>query len=97
MDIGKAIKLVRKQKGLSQEQLGNKIGLSGNAISQIEIGATFPQKDNIKNICNALDIPVAYLLFFCISDEDLPEKSRAIFNALQQPIKDILIEDIKTQ
>ncbi|MES2838420.1 MAG: helix-turn-helix transcriptional regulator [Bacteroidota bacterium] len=97
MDIGKAIKTIRKEKGLSQEQLGAKIGLSDNAISQIETGATFPQKDNIKKICEALEIPVGYLLFFSISDEDLPEDGRAIFNALQQPIKQVLIEDIKAR
>jgi transcriptional regulator with XRE-family HTH domain len=95
MDIGKAVKLMRKQKGFSQEELGRAVGLSGNAISQIEIGATFPQKENIKNICTALDIPVAYLLFFCISDEDMPEDSKQIFNALKEPISNVLLNSIK--
>lgn len=95
MDIGKAIRILRKQKGLSQEQLGKKTGLSDNAISQIEIGATFPQKENIDKICHALDIPTAYLMFFSISDEDLPEEGRTLFNALHEPIKKVLMEEIK--
>lgn len=95
MDIGKAIKVLRKERGLSQDELGGLVGLSGNAISQIETGATFPHKENIKRICEALNIPVAYLMFFSISDEDLPAETKSIFNALQQPIKDVLLEDLK--
>jgi transcriptional regulator with XRE-family HTH domain len=95
MDIGKAIKTIRKQKKLSQEQLGEKTGLSGNAISQIEIGATFPQKENIKKICEALDIPVSYLMFFCITDEDLSPESKTVFNLLQQPLRDVLLKEIE--
>lgn len=95
MDIGKAIKIIRKQKGISQQDLGNSIGLSANAISQIEVGATFPQKQHIHKICDALKIPVAYLLFFCITDEDLPEETKVTFNALQQPIRNVLLNELK--
>lgn len=94
MEIGKAIKTLRKQKEFSQDQLSEKTGISISAISQIENGATFPQRENIKKICDAFQIPVAYLMFFSITDEDMPKESRALFQALKEPIENALLKEI---
>ena len=95
MDLGTAIREIRKGKGLSQKELAAKCGLSVNTMCQIEINNTFPQKATIKLICEVLEIPISYLLFFSISDEDLPEESQSIFKALSSPIRDSLMRDIK--
>jgi len=92
MNIGSAIKLVRKEKGLSQKDLAAKSGLSVNALSQIEINATFPQKSTISRLCEVLDVPVAYLLFFSIDESDVPEEKRRTFNTLNTAIKDLLLD-----
>jgi transcriptional regulator with XRE-family HTH domain len=54
MEIGTAIKTLRKKKGYSQEYLANKCGLSVNTISLIETNLTFPKESTIKNICRTL-------------------------------------------
>jgi transcriptional regulator with XRE-family HTH domain len=95
MNIGTAIKMLRKKKGFSQTELGEKCNLSVNALSQIETNVTFPQKGTIKNICQALEIPVSYLLFFAINDEDIPEEKRAVFNSLNQTIKSLLLDEVR--
>ena len=95
MNIGTAIKILRKQKGLSQKDLNEKTGISINALSLIETNATFPQKGTIKSICEVLEIPVSYLLFFAISEEDIPENKRLAFKSLNQAIKSVLLDDIK--
>jgi transcriptional regulator with XRE-family HTH domain len=92
MDIGTAIKNLRKEKGLGQKQLAEMCGISVNALSQIEINATFPQKSTIKKICESLQIPVSYLLFFSISDEDIPEDKKIVFKSLNSAIKSVLID-----
>lgn len=92
MDIGTAIKILRKEKGLGQKQLAEMCGISVNALSQIEINATFPQKSTIKKICESLQIPVSYLLFFSISDEDIPDDKKVVFKSLNSAIKSVLIE-----
>lgn len=92
MDIGTAIKVLRKEKGFSQKQLAEICGISVNALSQIEINSTFPQKSNIKKICEALNIPVSYLLFFSISDEDIPDDKKIVFKSLNSAIKSVLID-----
>lgn len=92
MDIGTAIKSLRKEKGLGQKQLAEMCGISVNALSQIEINATFPQKSTIKKICESLKIPVSYLLFFSISDEDIPDDKKIVFKSLNSAIKSVLID-----
>lgn len=94
MDIGTAIKFIRKEKGIGQRELSGLCGISVNALSQIETNTTFPKKSNISKICEALDIPVSYLLFFSISDDDIPEEKRIVFKSLNNAIKTVLIDSI---
>ncbi|MDY3001910.1 helix-turn-helix transcriptional regulator [Romboutsia timonensis] len=61
MNIGENIKTYRKEKGLTQEQLGNLSGLSKNAIYNYENNKRVPNIDTIKQIANALDIPISIL------------------------------------
>jgi len=77
---------------LGQKDLADKCGLSVNAISQIETNSAFPQRGTIEKICEAFNIPISYLLFFSISDEDIPEDKKNIFNSLNTAIKSILID-----
>jgi XRE family transcriptional regulator, regulator of sulfur utilization len=94
MNIGSAIKILRKNKGISQKDFADKCEMSVNALCQIEVNNSFPQKSTIQKICEVLEIPTSYLLFFSISDEDIPKDKRFIFNTLSSTIKDLLIKDI---
>ena len=91
MDLGKAIKEIRKRKGINQRELADKCGISSNSLCQIEVGNTFPQKSTIKKVCDVLEIPQSYLLFYSITKEDVPKDKQAIFHALSG-IKDLLID-----
>lgn len=91
MEIGTAIKTVRKKKKLSQKQVGEMAGISVNALSLIETNTTFPQKSTIKALADSLDVPVSYLLFFSINDEDVPQDKKEIFNTLHDAIKAVLL------
>jgi XRE family transcriptional regulator, regulator of sulfur utilization len=95
MNLGTAIKILRKQRGLSQKELAEKCELSVNALCQIETNTSFPQKNTIKRICEELKIPTSYLLFFSIDEEDIPEDKRKIFNTLGGTIKQLLLDDVK--
>lgn len=96
MNIGSAIRILRKERGLSQGELAKKCGISVNAMSQIETNASFPQKNTIVKICDMLEIPVSYLLFFSISDEDVPEDKRNVFQTLNGMLKSVLIQSINS-
>ena len=94
MNLGTAIKTIRKQMGFSQRELAEKCNISVNALCQIEINNTFPQKSTINKICEVLEVPTSYLLFFSISDEDVPVENRNLFNSLKPTIKNLLLKDI---
>lgn len=93
MDIGSAIKSIRTRKKITQKDLAAKCGISANALCSIEKNVSFPTKETIKRICDALQIPVSYLLFFSITEEDVPKEKQDIFNALKEPIQKVLVED----
>uniref|UniRef100_UPI0040490B7C helix-turn-helix domain-containing protein n=1 Tax=Flavobacterium sp. TaxID=239 RepID=UPI0040490B7C len=95
MNIGTAIKSLRKQKQLGQKDLAEMCDISVNALSLIETNVTFPQKTTIEKICKAFNIPVSYLLFFSISDEDIPEDKKAVFELLNTAIKSVLMDSVK--
>lgn len=83
MHVGEAIKSLRKKQGLSQKELAQKCGLSANALCSIEKNSSIPTKESLDRICKALAIPTSYLLFFSVSDEDVPAEKRIAFNAMK--------------
>ena len=56
------LRLQRQKKNLSQEELGNLIGVSGVTIMRYEKGTREPKLETIKKIANALKIPVSDLI-----------------------------------
>lgn len=60
--VGDNIRLYRKQKGLSQQELGDKIGKSRQHIGHIECGDTNPSLEMLFLISEALKVPVSAFL-----------------------------------
>ena len=53
--LGKRIKELRKKKGLSQEQLAEKVGFeTSNSISNVENGYNYPSIQNLEKILKVL-------------------------------------------
>lgn len=50
-ELGEVFRNKRKEKGLSQEELGNEINVSQTIISKIENGAYQANKDNLEKMC----------------------------------------------
>lgn len=86
MDLGTSIKKLRVEQGMSQKDLASQVGISANAICSIEKNKSFPSKQTIDAICYALQIPVGYLLFSSITDDDVPPHKLEVFKALQEPL-----------
>ena len=93
MDIGNAIKTLRKQKKITQKQLAELCEISTNALCCIETGQSFPSKTTISKICASLNIPESYLLLFSISEDDIPEDKKIYFRNFGEPLKKILLDD----
>lgn len=60
--IGLRLRQARKDKGLSQNELGALVGVSGTAIMRYEKGEREPKIEQLQKIAGALELPFAYLL-----------------------------------
>src|ERR1700754_4202992 len=93
MDIGNAIKNLRQQKGFKQTDFAVKCGLSQSYLSSIEKGKKEPTLGILKQIANALSIPMPVLMFFSLDKDDVAESKREVFAILEPSIKG-LISDV---
>ena len=59
--LGQRLRALRKQHGLSQERLGDRAGLSGKFIGEVERGEKSISVDSLYHVSVALDIPMREL------------------------------------
>ena len=62
MTLGEKIKEARKQCGLSQEQLAEKLAVSRSAVAKWETDKGIPDVENLKALAQLLNVSVDYLL-----------------------------------
>ena len=62
MTFAENLKMLRKQAGMSQEQLAEKLGVTIGTIGYYERGAGMPKTDNLFALCDILHIRPADLL-----------------------------------
>ncbi len=60
--IGKNISLLRKAKGITQSELGERIGVSFQAVSKWERGETLPDITLLPDLANILETTIDYIL-----------------------------------
>lgn len=90
MNIGQLIRLKRKQKGMTQEQLGKAIGVSKMAISKYERNIVDNMgREKVIALSNLLDIPIVHFVdtfdieettFEKISPQEFYDEVRLILN-----------------
>ena len=62
MTTGQRIKAARKKAGVTQEELGKKLGVSPSFVAQYETGKRNPKIETLQNLANALGVPVQELV-----------------------------------
>ncbi|WP_405605919.1 helix-turn-helix domain-containing protein [Polaribacter sp. Asnod1-A03] len=60
IEFSNAVKKIRTEKGLSQEDLSGKSELSLRTIQRLENGKSEPRGDTLKRLTNALELPANY-------------------------------------
>lgn len=73
--VGDKIHKLRKQMGLSQEELAFKIGVSRQTVSKWESNAMNPNMDSIQALCNIFNVKADY---FLLKEETLFEDKDVI-------------------
>ena len=87
MDIGNKIKLLRQKIGVTQEQLGEKIGVSAQSISKWETGVTMPDITLLPILSSELGVTIDELF-----DLTTDQKLQRIENRLD--IEENLSDDV---
>ena len=82
--LGANIKTRRIKMGLSQEKLGEIIGVGRNSISEVEAGNNFIGADNLARLAKALETEV-YELFK--PDDVMPDKSASVLEKYSDDVK----------
>ncbi|MDQ5954948.1 MAG: hypothetical protein QG583_876 [Patescibacteria group bacterium] len=62
--IGENIKKIREQRGTTQEELADKVGVHVSYISRIERGVVNPSVEVLENIAKALKVKSSKILPF---------------------------------
>ena len=55
-ELGEKIRRIRKQRGLTQEQLAEMIDITSRNLSNIELGISFPKSETLEKILKSLRI-----------------------------------------
>jgi transcriptional regulator with XRE-family HTH domain len=84
MEFNEKLQLLRKQKGLTQEELGEILFVSRTAISKWESGRGYPNIDSLKEIAKFFGLTVDQLLscdeLLLVAEEDGKQKENKIRN-----------------
>ena len=72
MSIGNQIKKLRKEIGLTQKELGSKIGVHFAQLARYEAGRSIPSIDVLKKIANYCEVSIDYLAYG--EDKDIQKK-----------------------
>jgi transcriptional regulator with XRE-family HTH domain len=76
VQIGERIQKYRKEAGMSQEQLGEKLGVSRQAVSKWETGESLPELDKIIQMAELFGVTTDELLRKTASTEKVETESR---------------------
>ena len=71
MTMGEKLQLLRKSRGLSQEQLAAELDVSRQAISKWECGDSTPDLDKLRAICTYFGVTTDHLIWE--NEEDAPK------------------------
>lgn len=89
MNIGTAIKELRKEKGLSQAELAAEAETTQASLSQIEAGRR-PHPETLRKISTALQVPEAILYIGGLEKSDVPKQNQELYDQLFPIIKNMI-------
>jgi transcriptional regulator with XRE-family HTH domain len=97
MNIGSAIKSIRKKLAITQYELADKCDLSQTSLSQIETGVKRPSQRTIAKICSVLDIPESIIYIVAMQEADVPPSKKGIYELVYPSIKSLALQMVSSE
>jgi DNA-binding XRE family transcriptional regulator len=82
---------LRKTKGLTQQQLANKLNVTDKAVSKWERGLSYPDITSISSLAKVLDVDSSYLIDLCKKEDSINPYERR--NSVKQ-VTDVIFRAI---
>ena len=97
MNIGAAIKSIRKKLSITQYELAEKCDLSQTSLSQIETGIKRPSQRTITKVCTVLDIPESIIYIVAMQESDVPASKRGVYELVYPSIKSLALQMVSSE
>jgi transcriptional regulator with XRE-family HTH domain len=97
MNIGLAIKSIRRKLAITQYDLAEKCELSQTSLSQIETGVKRPSQKTINKICRVLDIPESIIYIVAMQEADVPPSKRGVYELVYPSIKSLALQMVSAE
>jgi len=94
--IGKALRIIRKKRGLTQGQLADQSGITQTYLSQIEKNKKEPTLSVLRDICEVINVPVAILFWFTLDESKVEEGKREAFNLVKPSVDEMILSFFNT-
>ena len=97
MNIGSAIKSIRRKVGITQYELAEKCELSQTSLSQIETGVKRPSQRTLNKVCRVLDIPESILYIVAMQETDVPPSKKGVYELVYPSIKSLALQMVSAE
>lgn len=96
MNVGKAIKMCRNQRGMSQRELSKAAGCSVSYLSLLENNERDPALSVIKSIAKGLNVPISILFFLASEHFELKGMNKEMSGELARAALELLSEPVES-
>ena len=86
MDFGRALRVTRAARGISQQELAERSGVSASYISLIESGKREPTIGSMRKLAEALHIPLDLMMLLAIDSGEHAAGGRDALNRLGETL-----------
>ena len=97
MNIGIAIKSIRKKLSITQYELADKCNISQTSLSQIETGVKRPSQKTITKMCTVLDIPESIIYIVAMQASDVPESKKSVYELVYPSIRNLALQMVNSE
>jgi len=92
MNIGQAIRILRKNDLMNQEEFASSVGITQSYLSLIEKGHKKPSLEVLQQMADILKTPLPVLFWFGVEREDVSEHKQYIYDTLKPSIDKLMNE-----
>jgi transcriptional regulator with XRE-family HTH domain len=95
MNLGAAIKALRKNSGLNQVNYASSVGITQSYLSLLENGEKTPSMETLEKMASHSGIPLPLLFWFGIEEKDINHNKVEIFR-IMKPTIDEFVKQVLT-